>query len=201
MGGQTVLATQSTVRDAYGFDPSLEPYAYDPGRAKALMAEAGYPDGFDMTLDTSGGGTNGWLVVQRVADDLSRVGVQVEITRRPVNQFLLSFVRDRIEADAFTLQWGSYPILDAIQTTNTHSCRKPSPWYCDRTIQPVIEAAWVETDPDKALALRHQVMRHYHEQVPCIYLHENIAFQGVHPRVSGYRQTFHYIDFENVRIS
>lgn len=201
MGGQTVLATQSSVREAYGYDPTLEPYAYDPDRAKALLAEAGYPDGFDMTLETSGGGTNGRSVIQRIADDLSRVGVRVEIEQTPVNQFLLSFVRDRIEADAFSLQWGTYPILDAIQMTNINSCRKPSPWYCDRTFQPVIEAAWVETDPDKAIALRHQVMRHYHDQVPCIYLHENIAFQGVHPRVSGYRQTFHYIDFENVRIS
>ena len=201
LGGRTVLATQSTVREAYGYDPSLKPFAYDPEKAKALLTEAGYGGGFDMTLQTAGGGTNGWLVVQRVADDLSRVGVRVEVTQLPVNQFLLSFVRDRIEADAFTLQWGTYPILDAIQTTNINSCRKPSPWYCDRTIQPVIEAAWVETDPDKALALRHQVMRHYHEQLPCIYLHENIAFQGIHPRISGYRQTFGYIDFENVRIS
>jgi len=201
MGGQTVLATQSTVREAYGYDPTLKPYRYDPKLAKALLSEAGYPNGFDMTLETSGGGTNGWLVVQRVADDLSRVGVRVEVIQRPVNHFLLSFVRNRIEADAFTLQWGTYPILDAIQTTNTHSCRKASPWYCDETIQPAIEAAWVETNPDRAVALRHQVMRHYHAQVPCIYLHENIAFQGIHPRVSGYRQTYGYIDFENVRIA
>ncbi len=201
MGGQTVLATQATVREAYGYDPALKPYTYDPDKAKTLLAEAGYADGFDMTLETSGGGTNGWLVVQRVADDLGRVGVKVDIRQKPVMRFLLDFVRDRIDTDAFTLQWGSYPILDAIQMTNINSCRKSSPWYCDRTIQPVIEAAWVETDPDKALALRHQVMRHYHDVAPCIYLHENMAFQGLHPRVSGFRQTFGYIDFENIRIS
>lgn len=201
MGGETVIATQSTVREAFGYDPSLKPYAYDPGRAKALLTEAGYPDGFDMVIETSGGGTNGWLVVQRVADDLARVGVRADVQQKPTMRFLLDFVRGRIEADAFTLQWGTYPILDCINTTNINSCRKADPWYCDETIQPIIEAAWIETDEDKALALRHQIMRHYHEQAPCIYLHENMAFQGVAPRVSGYRQTFGYIDFENIRIA
>jgi peptide/nickel transport system substrate-binding protein len=168
--------------------------------AQRLLADAGYPDGFDMTLETSGGGTNGALVVQRVADDLSRIGVNVDVQTKPVMRFLVDMVRGRIESEAFTLQWGAYPILDAIEATNTNSCRKTVPWYCDPEFQPVIEAAWIETDLDKALALRHQIMRHYYDQVPTIYLHENVGFIGASPRVSGFDQTFGYIDFESIRM-
>ena len=200
LAGQTVVSSQATVREAFGYNPSLKPFAYNPELAKSLMAEAGYPNGFEMSLETAGSSTNGTLVVQRVADDLARVGVKVNIQKKPVMRFLMDFVRDRTEADSFTLQWGAYPILDAIQTTNINSCRKSSPWYCDPTIQPTIEAAWIETDPDKALALRHQVMRHYHDQAPSIYLHENIAFVGLNPRVSGFDQTFGYISFETIRL-
>ncbi len=198
LGGLTVVSSQPAVRSAYGFDPNIEPYAYDPDLARNLLTEAGYPNGFDMTLLTSGGGTNGALIVQRVADDLNRIGVNVDIQQSPVMRFLMDFVRGRIETDSFTLQWGSYPILDAIQMTNIHSCRKADPWFCDRSIQPTIEAAWTETDPDTALDLRQQVMRHYHTQAPSIFLHENIGFVGLSPRTYGYDQTFGYIAFEDI---
>jgi ABC-type transport system substrate-binding protein len=200
LGGRTVVSSQPTVREAYGYDPSLVPYSYDLERAKSLMADAGYPDGFDMSLLTSGGGTNADLVVQRIADDLTRIGVRIDVQQRPVMRFLMDFIRGRIESDAFTLQWGSYPIVDSIQTTNINSCRKVmAPWLCDPTIQPTIDAAWVETDPDLALDLRQEVMGHYREQSPSILLYENIGFVGLGPRIQGFDQTFGYISFETIR--
>ena len=37
--------------DAFGYNPDLPDYSYDPAGAKKLLAEAGYPDGVDATLD------------------------------------------------------------------------------------------------------------------------------------------------------
>ncbi|MFL2769432.1 MAG: ABC transporter substrate-binding protein [Rhodospirillaceae bacterium] len=201
LGGRTVVSSQATVREAFGFDPNLKPFSYNPDLAKRLLIEAGYPDGFSMTLETSGGGTNGILVVQKVADDLARIGIEVDITIKPVMRFLVDYVRGRINADAFTLEWSAYPTLDALESTNTNSCRKTVPWYCDPGFQPVIEAAWSETNQAKGLALRHQVMRHYYEQLPTIYLHENVGFVGINSRVTGFTQTYGFIDFESVQIT
>jgi len=198
LGGQTVVSSQPAVREAYGFDPNLKPYDHDPDMARRLLKEAGVGDGFDMTILTSGGGTNGAFIVQRVAADLVKSGVRASIQTRPVMQFLGDFVRGRIATDAFTLQWGSYPLLDSIQMTNINSCRKTQPWFCDETIQPVIEAAWLETDSSQALALRQQVMGYYRDTAPSIFLHENIAFTGLSPRTRGYDQTFGYIHFDSV---
>lgn len=201
LGGRTVVSGQPGVREAFGFDPSIEPYDYDPDRARQLLIEAGYPDGFDMNfVAPAGGGTNGDLIAQRIADDLGRVGVRMDVQQRPVMRFLMDFVRGRIEADSFRLQWGSYPIVDVIQMTNVNSCRKTQPWYCDPAIQPTIDAAWSEMDLGKAETLRHQIMQHYHAQVPSIFLYENIAFVGLNERTKGFDQTFGFIHFEEITL-
>ena len=39
----------------FGYDPSIKGYAHDPARARKLLAEAGYPDGLEITLESSAG--------------------------------------------------------------------------------------------------------------------------------------------------
>lgn len=50
-GHGTRLAT-AVDRNALGYDPSVQPYTYDPNRAKALLAEAGFPSGIDTEFDS-----------------------------------------------------------------------------------------------------------------------------------------------------
>lgn len=66
-----------------GFDPAFQDYySYDPEKAKKLLAEAGLADGFTLkTVDQGYTGNLGDPMVQIVAQDLSEVGVKLDITK------------------------------------------------------------------------------------------------------------------------
>ena len=66
--------------EGQGFVPEYQDhYPYDPAKARALLAEAGYPDGFSLTVGTQDVAVNGADITQAVADDWGKVGVKVDI--------------------------------------------------------------------------------------------------------------------------
>jgi peptide/nickel transport system substrate-binding protein len=48
--GNGVIVPALLAVNAFGYDPTLEPYTFDPAKARALLREAGYPDGLAVTL-------------------------------------------------------------------------------------------------------------------------------------------------------
>jgi peptide/nickel transport system substrate-binding protein len=63
----------------YGADRSIKPYPYDPAKARALLAQAGYPNGFDTTLNIQGDMPQG--VAEAIAAYWGQVGVKVKLNR------------------------------------------------------------------------------------------------------------------------
>ncbi|MCL5094003.1 MAG: ABC transporter substrate-binding protein [Patescibacteria group bacterium] len=49
--GDGETASQMVPKDIFGYNPSIQQTAYNPERAKSLLKEAGYPNGFTVTMD------------------------------------------------------------------------------------------------------------------------------------------------------
>ncbi|MCZ7547319.1 MAG: ABC transporter substrate-binding protein [Anaerolineae bacterium] len=78
-----------------GSDPS-ERYTRDLDRARELLAEAGYPDGFGGLTLSIGSGTIAGIVPSetlgaKIAADLAEVGIQVSIEQQPTSNFLTAY--------------------------------------------------------------------------------------------------------------
>ena len=88
--GTVVGSWLSYPSDPWATDALKKPYPYDPVRAKALLAEAGYPSGFDVTMNLTAWPGRGYLpdVGEAVATYWERVGVRVK--RRPVDRAVFS---------------------------------------------------------------------------------------------------------------
>ena len=96
--GKYGTATEQTV--VPGQDGSLdEPvYSYDVDKAKALLAEAGYEDGFDLpVVTTTGFGLA--QTTQAVAADLAKVGIRLEVTtQNDVNAYVTDLTSGKFPA-------------------------------------------------------------------------------------------------------
>ncbi|MDR0416241.1 MAG: ABC transporter substrate-binding protein [Propionibacteriaceae bacterium] len=93
-----------------GFVPALDDYyAYDVDKAKALMAEAGYADGFDLPV-ISTPFFNGDAVVTAIAGQLSKIGVNVQIdSKADANDYLAGAMS--ASYPAMLIGYGSQPMF------------------------------------------------------------------------------------------
>lgn len=107
----------SQLVDSYftGFDPNLTAYPYDPTKAKELLAQAGYPNGFSTTMDVP---QNVYLdaneVSQIIVSELAKVGVNVTLNTLPFSVFMQKYLPQKALAPMsyLTYSWSTLNAAD-----------------------------------------------------------------------------------------
>jgi len=84
MDGQGVPAGQLVPEGYFGYDPSIKVDPYDPKKAKQMLAEAGYPNGFSLTFHASNDRyPNDSNVAQAIGQFFSRIGIKTQVKTMP----------------------------------------------------------------------------------------------------------------------
>src|SRR5690606_22573290 len=156
MRGQSIPTGVATPPFANGWTPELDAYPEkaDVPRAKELLAEAGYPDGFTITLDTPNNRyINDEAISQAVVGMLGQIGIKVTLASRPITQH--SPLIQNAETDFYLLGWGvptfdsAYIFNDLIHTKTGHYGAYNPGGYSNPELDAKIESLATEVDLDK----------------------------------------------------
>ena len=153
---------------------------YDQARARALLAEAGYPNGFSVTLDCSNNRyINDEQICQAITAMWARVGVRTSLKAQPIAPFFAQIQRD--DTSVYMLGWG-VPTLDALYSFQSLLASRGSTpgdgiWnygrYSNERMDALIARMKTETGPARQAAIR-DALRLYREDVPHIPLHHQM---------------------------
>ncbi|MEM7743018.1 MAG: ABC transporter substrate-binding protein [Pseudomonadota bacterium] len=84
MEGVAIKAGQLLPDGFFGVSPNLEPVEYDPDGAKALLAEAGVPDGFELTIHGPNDRyINDAKIAEAIGQMLTRIGIKTQVETMP----------------------------------------------------------------------------------------------------------------------
>ncbi|MGH8622842.1 MAG: ABC transporter substrate-binding protein, partial [Burkholderiales bacterium] len=106
MEGAAVATGQLMPESFFGYVPALKPEPHDPEGARKLLAEAGYPDGFGLTLHAPNNRyVNDEQIAQAIAQMLARIGIQIRVDAMPASVY---FSRgSKLEFSFMLVGWGA----------------------------------------------------------------------------------------------
>lgn len=202
--GMTIPGGQPAGTKTFGHNPEIEPYPYDPDKARALLAEAGYPDGFDLTFAVMVERVPGdSAIYQTVANYLAQVGVRLELQSVTfptwISNYLPGSWNDNI--DGFTLSWNALPYNDVLRPMEYFSCLKAVPFFCDEGLtQKVIATAGTMNSLDRQARL-FDLAQEFHTRAPSLFLIEMFDLFAYAPHVSGVEVANKAMVYEKIRIN
>lgn len=169
---------------AFGYDDSLPEPTQDAARARALLRQAGYADGLEVTLDCE---ATDKRMAEAVAGVMAAAGVRAEV-RVWKKDNLLNQLR-RQERDMFLTSWGNSSldpsgILPVLFRSDGYSNFFG---YRNGTVDRLLEEADRAMDPEARAGKYIEVQRLLHGDIPTCFHFAQEELYGVSDRVSNFR--------------
>ncbi len=184
VGGYGVKLALPYPPSHFGYDPEIKPHPYNPTEARKLLAEAGYPDGFDFTLNSpSGRWGNDKEIAEAVAGYLQKVGIKASVRLHEGGAFLTKlFAHDLHPAYLGRfgdVTWDAGSALFRMLRSGSLFSNFRSP-----RIDALIDEGRLTTDPQKRLKIYSEVAKLIQEEVPYAFTYQFYYLYGINERVN-----------------
>jgi len=184
--GNGTVASQYVHPVVVGYDPAIEPIPCDPAQARRLLAEAGFPTGFDVEL---GHGNVDSGVIEAIVSDLAAIGVRVTPRAETFTEILRLARAGKLSLVFYAWACSTGDASDFLNTS-IHSRNAAGDLgvlnfsgYADPATDALLEAADREMDPQRRRMLLQQAQRRALAALPVLPLAFRWGYEGVSSRV------------------
>lgn len=193
LGGAGRVSDAAIAPGVFGYSP-IGVYDYDPERAKELLAEAGFPDGLELTLHSpTGRYMQDIQISEAVQSYLADVGIKATIKTLEWSSYLADIARPKDEAivELAQMGWGVstgdadqglYNVLHGSQHTPNGSNRA---FYDNAEFNSLLEQGRVEIDIDARKEIYEQALQVAFEDAAWLFLHSERQLVAVRDNVKG----------------
>ena len=185
LGGQVATVVQPA---AFGHDAEVQPFPYDPKKAKELLAQAGYPNGVDIQLHSSF--IEFRPVFEAIAQMLTDVGLRTNARMWDPGPAWNKFFQGEGKAThGYYGSWGNYSVFDADAVLHPLYHTEPGGWVGKWYIRvpeldSLIDQARATVDAPRRKGLYGQIQRLIREDAPSIFLFTQYDNLGISRKVA-----------------
>jgi peptide/nickel transport system substrate-binding protein len=138
----------------------MDPTPYDPEQAKQLLAEAGYPDGLDLTITMQSGVEDAVAIAEILKQDAAAAGFRITVNPVPSTTYWDQWT----EVDLGITNWSHRPLAVMVMPL-AYLCRdgEPVPWnetrWCDDEFNELLTEAMGTLDVEERRELMCQIQQ------------------------------------------
>ncbi|MFN3295837.1 ABC transporter substrate-binding protein [Caldimonas sp.] len=190
-----------------GFVPELNKrLPYDPEAAKKLLAEAGYPNGFEVGLNCPNDRyVNDAAICQAVAANLARIGVKVNLQTETKGTYFPKILRR--DTSFYLLGWtpGTYdshnPLSALMATPNDKGQGQFNlGWYSNARVDELTQLIQAETDPAKRNAMIAEAFKIHQDEVGHIPLHQQALAWAMKSHIDLVQLADNFMPFKYIHV-
>jgi peptide/nickel transport system substrate-binding protein len=191
-----------------GYDNSLDQrYPYDPAAAKKLLAEAGYPDGFELTFDCpTDRYQNDEKICQAVSAMLARIGIKIIPNFQTRAKYFAEILGPGYKTSFYLLGWtpttydAHNALFSLVHTRGGAAGLFNVGGYSNPKVDELTKGIQVETDPQKRQALISEALKIHKEEFGHIPLHEQTVVWAARKNVDLVQLSDNFFPLRYVKV-
>ncbi len=167
----------------FGYDASVKGYAHDPARARKLLAEAGYPDGLEITLESPAGRYQGDKeIAEALGGQWQKAGFKPKVQVAEWGAYFKRYLGKQFQ-DAYLLGLGG-PMQDGDELYNLVSSKGRGLYYKNERVDALFDLGRGTMDAAKRRQVYRDLARAMVEDATWVFLLQQVDIYASRDRVS-----------------